>query len=63
MPFYVQNLVYCSGFSLEGDEYSPSRWLRRNGKLNESSKIRFTDISVNFLRTFQNIKLYEDFTL
>ena len=32
-------------------------------KLNQRSKIRFTDISVNFPRPFQSIKMYEDFIL
>ena len=32
-------------------------------RLNQRSKIRFTDISVNFPRPFQSIKMYEDFIL
>ena len=39
---------------------------RRNmlkGKLNEMSIICFTDILVTFLKPFQSIKIYKDFTL
>ena len=32
MPSFLQNLVYYSWLSLEGDDYSPSLWLQCNRK-------------------------------